>query len=43
MATLDISVAYFFVPVGLGIFMTALHLTRIAFTAPPLKKSGEAE
>jgi hypothetical protein len=43
MATLDISVAYFFVPVGVGMLLTALHLTRIALTAPPLKKLGDAE
>jgi TRAP-type C4-dicarboxylate transport system permease small subunit len=43
MATLDVSVAYFFVPVGLGMLMTALHLTRIALTDPPAKKLGDAE
>ena len=43
MATLDISVAYFFVPVGLGMLITALHLTRIAFTVQPTKQLGEAE
>jgi TRAP-type C4-dicarboxylate transport system permease small subunit len=43
MATLDISVAYFFVPVGFGMFITALHLTRITLTAPPVKKLGDAE
>ncbi len=43
MATLDISVAYFFVAVGIGMFYTGMHLTRIALTDPPSKQVGDAE
>ncbi len=43
MATLDISVAYFFVAVGIGMLYTAMHLTRIAITEAPTKHVGDAE
>ena len=43
MATLDISVAYFFVAVGIGMLYTGMHLTRIALTNPPSKQVGDAE
>jgi TRAP-type C4-dicarboxylate transport system permease small subunit len=43
MATLDISVAYFFVAVGIGMLYTGMHLTRIALTDPPSKHVGDAE
>ncbi|MEY3740959.1 MAG: hypothetical protein RLZZ192_1635 [Pseudomonadota bacterium] len=43
MATLDISVAYFFVAVGIGMLYTGMHLTRIALTDPPSKQVGDAE
>lgn len=43
MATIDISVAYFYVAVGIGILYTAMHFTRIVFTDSPFKETGDAE
>ena len=43
MATIDISVAYFFVAVGLGMLCTGLHMVRITITGEMHKQSGDAE
>lgn len=43
MATIDISVAYFFVAVGVGMLCTGLHMARIAITGASTKSSGDAE
>lgn len=43
MSTLDWSVAWFIVPVGLGALVSALHLTRIAAFGPPAPVLGSAE
>lgn len=43
MATLDISVAYFFVAVGVGMFCTGLHMARIAITGASTQPTGDAE
>lgn len=43
MATIDISVAYFFVAVGLGMLCTGLHMARIAITGDTQQQSGDAE
>lgn len=43
MATLELSVAYFFVAVGIGLLYTGMHLTRISLTEAPTKHTGDAE
>ena len=43
MATIDISVAYFFVAVGVGMLCTGLHMARIAITGASAKLTGDAE
>lgn len=43
MATIDISVAYFFVAVGVGMLCTGLHMTRLAITGASTKSNGDAE
>jgi len=43
MATLDWSVGWFIVPVGLGALLSALHLLRIAIEGPPQMAAGGAE
>ena len=43
MATIDISVAYFFVAVGIGMLCTGLHMARIFVMGPSAPQLGEAE
>jgi TRAP-type transport system small permease protein len=43
MATLDWSVGWFIVPVGVGAALSALHLVRIAIEGPPDVAAGSAE
>ena len=43
MSTLDWSVGWFTVPVGIGSFLSGLHLVRIAVQGPPLPLPGIAE
>lgn len=43
MATLDWSVGWFIVPVGLGALLSGLHLVRIAIQGPPAVALGGAE
>lgn len=43
MATVDWSVGWFIVPVGLGALFSALHLVRIALVGPPRTAVGVAE
>lgn len=43
MSTLDWSVAWFIVPIGLGAFLSALHLLRITAFGPPHALVGGAE
>jgi TRAP-type C4-dicarboxylate transport system permease small subunit len=43
MSTLDWSVGWFIVPVGLGAALSALHLLRIAVQGPPAVATGSAE
>ncbi len=43
MSTLDWSVGWFIVPVGIGAALSALHLVRIAVQGPPQLASGSAE
>jgi TRAP-type C4-dicarboxylate transport system permease small subunit len=44
MSTLDWSVGWFIVPVGIGALLSALHLVRIAVAGPPdLSGAGSAE
>lgn len=43
MATLDWSVGWFIVPVGVGALLSALHLVRIAIDGPPDVVAGGAE
>jgi len=43
MSTLDWSVGWFIVPVGLGAALSALHLARIAVEGPPVAPPGGAE
>lgn len=43
MSTLDWSVGWFIVPVGLGAALSALHLLRIAVEGPPVAVPGAAE
>lgn len=43
MATLDWSVGWFIVPVGVGAALSALHLLRIAVEGPPDAVAGSAE
>jgi TRAP-type C4-dicarboxylate transport system permease small subunit len=43
MATVDWSVGWFIVPVGLGALLSALHLVRIAIVGPPRTAVGVAE
>lgn len=43
MSTLDWSVGWFIVPVGLGAALSALHLVRIAAEGPPVAAPGSAE
>ena len=43
MSTLDWSVGWFIVPVGIGAALSALHLVRIAIEGPPAVVAGSAE
>jgi len=43
MSTLDWSVGWFIVPVGIGAALSALHLVRIAIQGPPTVAAGSAE
>lgn len=43
MATLDWSVGWFIVPVGMGALLSALHLLRIVVAGPPAAHVGGAE
>ena len=43
MSTLDWSVGWFIVPVGIGAALSALHLLRIAVQGPPQVAAGSAE
>jgi TRAP-type C4-dicarboxylate transport system permease small subunit len=43
MSTLDWSVGWFIVPVGVGAALSALHLVRIAIEGPPKLAAGSAE
>jgi TRAP-type C4-dicarboxylate transport system permease small subunit len=43
MSTLDWSVGWFIVPVGIGALLSALHLIRIVIVGPPLAHVGGAE
>lgn len=43
MATLDWSVGWFIVPVGMGALLSALHLLRIVVVGPPAAHVGAAE
>lgn len=43
MATVDYSVGWFIVPVGVGALFSALHLLHIVISGPPEKKFGGAE
>lgn len=43
LATVDWSVGWFIVPVGIGAFMSALHLLRIAIVGAPMAAPGGAE
>lgn len=43
MSTLDWSVGWFIVPIGIGAALSALHLLRIAIEGPPVAFAGSAE
>jgi TRAP-type C4-dicarboxylate transport system permease small subunit len=43
MSTVDLSVAWFIVPVAVGAFMSGLHLLHIVVAGPPEKHAGGAE
>lgn len=43
MSTLDWSVGWFIVPIGIGAALSAVHLARIAVCGPPPKAVGAAE
>jgi TRAP-type C4-dicarboxylate transport system permease small subunit len=43
MSTLDWSVGWFVVPVGIGAALSALHLLRIVVAGPPTPAAGSAE
>lgn len=43
MSTVDLSVAWFIVPVGIGAFFSGLHLLHIVIAGPPAAKIGGAE
>lgn len=43
MSTLDWSVGWFIVPVGIGALLSALHLVRIVIVGPPQAHLGAAE
>jgi TRAP-type C4-dicarboxylate transport system permease small subunit len=43
MATVDLSVGWFIVPVALGFAVSALHLARIVVAGPPAPRTGGAE
>ncbi len=43
MATVDWSVGWFIVPVGMGALLSALHLLRIVIVGPPAPQLGAAE
>lgn len=43
MATVNWSVGWFIVPVGVGALLSALHLVRIVIVGPPAPQSGGAE
>ena len=43
MSTIDLSVGWFIVPVGLGALLSALHLLRIVVQGPPALAAGSAE
>ena len=43
MATVDWSVGWFIVPVGVGALLSALHLVRIAMVGAPMPAMGSAE
>ena len=43
MATVDWSVGWFIVPVGLGALLSALHLVRVVIVGAPMPVLGSAE
>ena len=43
MSTVDLSVGWFIVPVGIGALLSALHLVRIAIVGAPQAALGSAE
>jgi TRAP-type C4-dicarboxylate transport system permease small subunit len=43
MATVDWSVGWFIVPVGIGALVSALHLVRIVIVGPPAARGASAE
>jgi TRAP-type transport system small permease protein len=43
MATIDWSVGWFIVPVGIGALLSALHFTRIVIAGPPPPKGASTE
>ena len=43
MATVDVSVGWFIVPVAIGAFCSGLHLVRIVIAGPPARKLESAE
>lgn len=43
MSTVDISVAWFIVPVAVGALFSAFHLLHVVVAGPPVKRAGGAE
>ena len=43
MATVDLSVGWFILPVGIGALLSALHLARFAVAGGPTARAGSAE
>lgn len=43
MSTVDLSVGWFILPVGIGALVSALHLLRIVIEGPPAARTGGAE
>ena len=43
MSTVDLSVAWFILPVGIGALLSALHLLRVVVAGPPPARVGGAE
>ena len=43
MSTVDLSVAWFILPVGIGALLSALHLLRVVIAGPPPARVGGAE